>query len=410
MRGKFSGVLVIVAALINACQPGPVVRASANNADILIASDLPGAVEDQNAPALQWAIQLAIQEHPRIGRYTLGYLPLDDSVAGMGFPQKGRQNVERMVADAPVLGMIGPFNSAVAFDEIPVANAAGLVMLSPSNTNPCLTLAVLICNPQLATLRPSGTNNYFRTAPPDPVEGRAMARFAVDSLHVRRAAAFDENPRERLIVDSFAAELARTGNSLVLREDLQEGTTSFIDFLKRAQERGAQAIYAATTGDHACQARAQMQTILAAGSYFLGIDGIVESGSDCVSDAGSNAEGMYATIGDLDPTHSSDPAVQKLVASYRARFPNTTPPPYTFAAYDCALVLIDAITRAMEANHGIIPRRSQVLDAIAHADFSGVTDHYSFDSAGDVISPLMSLYQVQNGRWLYVKQIDASSR
>jgi ABC-type branched-subunit amino acid transport system substrate-binding protein len=71
--------------------------------------------------------------------------------------------------------------------------------------------------------------------------------------------------------------------------------------------------------------------------------------------------------------------------------------------------LTGAIKRAMAANGGTIPSRKQVLDAVAHAQFSGVTDHYSFDSAGDTISPLMSLYQVQNGRWVYMKQIEASS-
>ena len=35
--------------------------------------------------------------------------------------------------------MIGPFDSAVARLEIPIANAAGLAMVSPATSNPCLT-------------------------------------------------------------------------------------------------------------------------------------------------------------------------------------------------------------------------------------------------------------------------------
>ena len=235
-----------------------------------------------------------------------------------------------------------------------------------------------------------------------------MARFAAGSLHIQRVAAFDETPQEGVIVDSFNQELNRMGGTLVFRQDLALDTTDFTEFLKEAHAKGAQAIYAATAGGFACKARAQMTRMFPAGSYFLGIDGIY--GPECVSDGADNADGMYATISDLDPTHSADPQVQKLLASYRARFPKTSPAPYTFAAYDCALLLIDAITRAMAANGGTIPSRPQVLNAVAHAQFSGVTDKYSFDSFGDVISPLMSLYQVHNGRWVFIEQIDASSR
>jgi hypothetical protein len=37
-----------------------------------------------------------------------------------------------------------------------------------------------------------------------------------------------------------------------------------------------------------------------------------------------------------------------------------------------------------------------------------VTGTHSFDANGDPISPLMSIYEVQNGRWVYQQQIDAS--
>jgi ABC-type branched-subunit amino acid transport system substrate-binding protein len=59
----------------------------------------------------------------------LTYKPMDDAVAGAATGEKGVQNVKRMIGDASVLGMIGPYQSAQAAVEIPVANAMDLVML-----------------------------------------------------------------------------------------------------------------------------------------------------------------------------------------------------------------------------------------------------------------------------------------
>jgi branched-chain amino acid transport system substrate-binding protein len=335
-------------------------------------------------------------------------MPLDDSLASTPSPEKGRQNVQRMIEDGRVLGMIGPYTSNVAFDEIPLANSAGLVMLSPANTNPCLTQVTASCSHQPAALRPRGPNNYFRIVAPDPAEGRAMARFAARSLNVTRVAAFTEYPTdEDPVVDSFAVELAQAGGKLVLRQNLGPGTTDFTGFLTAARAEGAQAIYAATIGDHACNARAQMKTIFPHG-YFLGFDGIVVS--DCISDAADNSEGMLGTVTDVDLATSSEPALKRFRDAYQKEFGGTSNlAPYTFAAYECTRILIDAIARAMAANGGAIPTRAQVVNAVAYARLTGATGTYSFDARGDVISPFMAIYEVHAGKWVYLRQIDASS-
>ncbi len=213
---------------------------------------------------------------------------------------------------------------------------------------------------------------------------------------------------EDLIVDSFEAELRRRGGTLVLRADLASGTSNFTEFLRRARAVGAEAIYAATQGDNACAARAQMKGIFPDEANFLGYDGIYSP--DCIAAAANNAEGMIVTGTDVDPTHSG-PALKKVVEAYRKAYPKSPDiAPYTFAAYDCALILIDAIKRAIDVNGGAIPTRPQVVNAVAHSQFTGVTGSYSFDANGDASSLLISIYRVQNGRWVYLKQVDANAR
>jgi branched-chain amino acid transport system substrate-binding protein len=317
-----------------------------------------------------------------------------------------------MINDPKVLGMVGPYSSNVAFAEIPVANRAGLAMISPSTTVECLTQAYPYCNPPPNVLRPSGKNNFFRVAAPDPLQGPGMAAFTLDTLKVKRVAVFSEGSMfGSLMADNFSKEFTKRGGTIVLRQDLGETTNDFTPFLSAANDRSAQAIYAGggqATG--ICRARAQMKRIFTGDVFFLGNDEIVAP--QCVSDAAENAnEGMYATVAQADVSLSSDTRVQSIVAAYRKAHPKPDDiMPYTFAAYDAAIVLLDAISRAVDGNGDKLPSRQQVVDAIAKTrGFRGVTGTFSFDSNGDATAPPMTVYQVRQGRWAAVRSVQVRS-
>jgi branched-chain amino acid transport system substrate-binding protein len=355
---------------------------------------------------LQQAIQLAVSRHADIHGYRVGYLPLDDSIGQFASPLKGVQNVKRMIADPRVLAMIGPYNSYVMRQEIYRSNPAHLVMVSPSVTGSCLTVPPL-CDDRLTAVHATGPYNLFRIAAPDPLQGTAMGRYA-GALNIKRVAAFNEwGDDGNLYIDHFAAEFTANGGTVVLRQDLPVETKDFTDFLATAKARGAEAIYAlgdTLNSSHICAVAPQMKSDFA---YFLVTDGI--TGQDgCAPSSGRT----LGTLSDVDPTHSTDPAVQAIVSAYRKAYPLTgNIPGYTFAAYDCALILIDAISRAIDANGGQLPSRLEVLDQVAKGRFdNGVTGSYSFNALGDAISPLMSMSEFKNGHWSDLGKIEAGPR
>jgi branched-chain amino acid transport system substrate-binding protein len=418
---KALALLTLILATAIACQPGP---NPSPNPDILIASDFPTTYpDDPYAIPREQIIQLAINEQPRIRGFKLGYVPYDDILGDAPSQARGVQNVKQMIADARVLGMIGPWTSNMTFAEIPVANAASLVMLGPALTNECTTVP----DPSCGAGKPpwkylSGSNNFFRVAAPEPLQGRALARYISQVLGVKRVAAFNElGAAGTRMIKEFGAELVRAGGKLVLSRELPEPTTSFKTFLDQARDAGAQAIYAvADRGDRQCVARAQMAKIFPKDSYFMGADGMVSwSGGtnevakddQCIKDAVGSGDGMLTASSDIDLTRNTDAVSMKAVAAYRKAYPKSPDiAAYTWAIYDCARLLIDAIDRAIQANNGGIPTRAQVVTAIAQAHFKVLTGTYSFDAHGDALSPMMSLYRVENGHWVYVKPIDASSK
>jgi len=178
----------------------------------------------------------------------------------------------------------------------------------------------------------------------------------------------------------------------------QASTNDFSEVLNRAAISHAQAIYVGgESGSGACRIRAQMAGILP-DAYFLGGDALIAS--PCISDAGPMAnEHMVATVAVPQPD-LKDPRAK----NYLKAHPN--PDVNVFAAYDCALILVDAIKRAVEASHGKVPSREQVLAAVAAtSDLKGITGTWSFDSNGDATSPGMSFYRVERGQWVLWKSV-----
>lgn len=411
MKRAASALLILVSLLAAGCQSAPAPnRYAAPAGDIVIASDLPVTHLYGDAIRAQEAIQLAVSQHRAMGRFKLVYWSLDDAVAGNYSQEKGIQNVSQMLDDPRVLGMVGPYNSDVAAVTIPVANPGDLAMISPSVTRICLTQIGPTCSYTRQVQYPSGRTNFFRIAPPDSLQGTAMARYAVSSLHIDRVAIINEwSGGGEPYVSYFIREFQRLGGEVVLREDVDPDTADFKDFLAEAHALQAQAIYAVgdtnPTGPAGiCTVRAQMTDA----AIFLGTDGF--SGDPlCIREAAANSSSIFATKPDVDITGSKDPAAMAAVKAFHKAYPTSKIDQYTFAAYDCALILIDAIRRAIDAAHGSIPNRPQVLDALAQTqDFKGVTGTYSFDSNGDALSPLMSIYQVENGQWVYLNKVDAS--
>src|SRR5947209_16882968 len=161
---------------------------------ISIGVDLPesGASASSGLPTLN-GVKFAIQKAGNsIDGWTLTVENRDDAVGGSYNADKGVQNVTDLINNNAVVAMVGPFNSAVAKAEIPVTSQGGLTMISPSNTNPCLTKDLSTCAYHPQDLRKGKPNNYFRVVATDDLQGPAMADYAYNTLGVKTIGIMDE--------------------------------------------------------------------------------------------------------------------------------------------------------------------------------------------------------------------------
>jgi branched-chain amino acid transport system substrate-binding protein len=405
---KASGLLAVAAILCLACGgSGGNGGGGSAKGEIDIGVDLPmsGAEASNGVPTLNGVNFAVKQQNDKggVSGYTIKVVSLDDAVSGKHDPQKGAQNIQQLLSDSKVLAMVGPFNSNVAAAEIPVANRGNLSMVSPANTNPCLTKQVSAdfggCqnyagfDPQ--SLRPTGTNNYFRVAGTDDHQGPANADYAYNTLHISKIAVGDDaEAYGKGIAQTFIAQFKKLGGTVVgSLQDFDPTTTNdFRTFLRSAVNGGAQGIYfGGVDANKACIVRNQMKGIFPDTAPFFGGDGIVTV--QCLSDAAANAPGMYGTTAtkDADQVPNARATIDAFHKQYTGDIDYGS---YTIPAYACAQLIMNAIGKAVDANGGNMPSRKQVLDQLSKtSNFGSVLGPVTFDKNGDNSQQIMSLYK-----------------
>jgi branched-chain amino acid transport system substrate-binding protein len=378
-------------------------------------------------------VRYFVQQHPRIGGYQLALTIADDAAGGAPDPQLGATNVSRFLADPTLIAVIGPFDSAVARQEIPVANAASLAMISPATTSTCLTQDLYLpaalnpyrtsisCKdaglPSASALRPSHINNFFRLAATDALQGPAAADYAFKTLHVLRAAVLsDHEAYGQALADAFTARFVHLGGSVVGHLDLDpQASPDAATFLKAMKTAGATAVYyGGSAASQGCTLRSQMTGIFDPGTAtpFLSGDGIAGD-PGCVVEAGSNFAGIYATVAAVISANST--AAAEAVVAFKASFGRTDAyGPYTLLAMDSAAVAYAAIERAVHAAGGLVPVRGNVVGQLSvTANFPGVTGTLGFDPAGDSTHRVVSIVEPAGpdprAAWTVVDTVDYSS-
>jgi branched-chain amino acid transport system substrate-binding protein len=326
------------------------------------------------------------------GKFKLEADVLDDSVQGKHDPAAGAQNVKTFIADPTVLAMIGPYNSNVAKSEIPLTNDAGLVQISPSNTNDSLTIGDPAAS--LRSTHPE-TIAYFRVCTRDSRQGAALAQFA-QRLGWKKIYVIDDNETYgKGIADVFDASFRTLGGTILGHDHITANQQDFKALLTKAKSYHPDAIfYGGDVSTGGGLLRRQMADVGLADVPFMGGDGI--STSEFLKIAGPMANNTYASVAAPDATKL--PSAQAFVAAYRKRF-NTDVGAYSANAYTATKIELAALAKAIADGGGTMPTRAAVLKNVAATSgFKSPIGTVGFDSNGDTTAPILTLKRVVNGK------------
>ena len=384
---------------------------------ITIGTELPmSGGETANGVPTQNGVKLAIQQanaQNLLPGWTLQINGQDDAVNGVHDPTQGGKNMTTLVADQTVVGEVGPFNSGVAQVEIPIANAAGLLMCSPANTNTSLTYPPAAL--QYRTTNPTKVS-YVRLAAPDSIQGPAGADYVYNDLKAHSVYILDDTETFGVGVgDSFQAEFVKDGGTVVKRDSAPKSTTDYTPLFTAVAGMNPAAVYlAGTTPTGMGLALKQGRTVSAFASIpFMGPDGVADLGDgktqgSTINIAGSAAHDVYGTVAGIHDI----PNAQQFQSDYKAAF-GSDPGAYSAIAYACAQVIIQGIKAAVAAGTTDYAGIREAVRAGATAagnSFDTIIGKVSFDVNGDTESPYMSFYKTDLtlnngvGGWTWVKQ------
>ncbi len=237
----------------------------------------------------------------------------------------------KLIDQDNVCVVIGPSINASLRTSTPVATERRIPLIAPTGLNPFLTF------------KEGKVQEYlFRGCLSDPVQGRIMARFAIDNLKMKKVAIYVDKDSmfDKNLAEAFSATIENAGGQVVAAKAYLHNQTDFKNTLLEIKESKADVIfipgYYNKTGLIVKQARE------------VGID-IPLLGSD-----GWDAPEMVELAGAaaLDNTFFSsqysaqdnNPYVQKFIRAYQKEYTST---PSTFGAlgYDTGKIVIDALKR-----------------------------------------------------------------
>jgi len=326
-------------------------------------------------------------------------------------PARSAEIAAAFAADPAVIAMIGPFQSFVAAEQIPITNEAGLLQCSPSATDPRLT------KPRQGALDIRSANpariNFVRLAASADVEAAAGAWFAYNQLGSRTAMVVDDpEPVSRLVADAFEREFAEVGGTVVRRTLNPDADP--VDLLAPLAEISGRAVvfFGGFTMSGAAEMRRAMVDAGYADVPFLGWDALWDGAGDepgsFIDSAGEAAVGSYATHPSIGTVRAD------FERRYRDAYGEVPSAEYTGAAYACVEIILESLRQIAGANPSADELREALRAAVTDPErrFETVLGTLGFDENGDSTQQVVTFYRVDPsagggaGDWVVEQQRD----
>ena len=335
----------------------------------------------------QRAVELAVADYgPVAGREVSIGAGLDDLCSSEG----GQAAAQSIVADPSVVGVIGTSCSGAAVAASPLISAAGLVMISPSNTSPALTSDLA------GTAGDAYHSGYYRTAHNDLYQGAAVARFVRDELGFDTAAAIhDGDPYTQGLAQAFKDAFEELGGSVPVFTAVNKGDTDMTAVLTEAAAGGPQAVFFPIfmpEGGFIVQQAGGVSGL--EGVTFIAADGLLTDNFMELPEA----EGVYLSGPDLRYGANRNSITGKTADDFLAAYEEAhgEPPSAAFWAhsYDAATMLLRAVDRvAVESGGVLYIDRARLRDELDRTIIDGIIGRIDCDAFGDCGAQLITVVQ-----------------
>jgi len=285
----------------------------------------------------------------------------------------GQAGATALAADPKIVAVIGTSCSSAALGVADtILSDKGILLISPSNTNPALTA--------------EGTHQpfYLRTAHNDKIQGAIVSDFVYTKQGITTAATInDESPYADGLAEAFRNNFEAAGGSITSVEAINSGDTDFKPLLTSIAQKNPGALYFPDFNP-ACALIAKQAAEIMPDTLLIGSDGCLAT--DFLETAGSAANGVFASSPDLSVFANGDFYKNEFIPAYKDQFGTAPTSVFHAHAFDAMNILFEALKKAAVDNGDgslTIPRQA-LRDAIfATSGWDGITGTITCTELGD---------------------------
>ena len=288
---------------------------------------------------------------------------------------------KKLISRDKVVALIGEVASMRSLEAAPIAQQSRIPMISPSSTNPKVT----------------EIGNYvFRVCFIDPFQGVVMAKFARNTLKLKRVAVLTSVSSAYSVglAKYFKERFAQDGGFIALEQRFTEGDKDFKAQLTAIKAANVDGIFLPGYYTEAALVCKQARD-LGMNLPLFGGDGW--EAPQLISIGGAAVEGTYYST-HYSPENKS-PAVSGFVERFRKRWSDEVPDAMAALGYDAAMVLADAIKRAGTTDS------AKLRDALAATkNLPGVTGDTTLDAQRNA-SKAAVVIAVKDGQFKFLETV-----
>jgi branched-chain amino acid transport system substrate-binding protein len=358
---------------------------------IAVVSALTGAYAEPGLDMSKGA-EMAFDEINQAGGIN-GYRVVVDLYDDAGNPKEAPTVAARIAGSKNTVAVVGHLNSGTTMAAVELYANSGLALVMPVPTNPKIT--------------ERGFNNLFRIPITDDSQGKAVARFAFEQLHVSSlAVVHDTDAWGEGIASVVRSRAAELGMSVPVYDSVPPEQRDFVPLLLKIKKLKTSAVFFA--GGHA-----------QAGVFFKqaaenGVPGQFLMGDSCFSPeliaiAGANTLDGRAYVSYIAPPWEDNPKAKKFVDDFTRK--NGPIKGFAPLGYDAAQVLIAGLRQVnMAAPAAEI--RKQLITVMHRPDFKvdGLIGQIKFRENGDNALDNTFFYRVVNGQFSVVQTDSAQMK